>query len=89
VRLCFGSWPGFRLGAEFDSDDHGPDEDRPSHLREVQAELVSQLPVPDEEGGAHHTMPRLTTNSNYKAYICARTAAWRASRQRSASPAHA
>jgi phospholipase C len=66
-----------------------PDEDRPSHLQEVQAEMVSQLPVPDEEGGTHHTMPRLTTNSDYKAYICARTAAWRASRQRSASPAHA
>jgi phospholipase C len=66
-----------------------PDEDRPSHLQEVQAELVSQLPVPDEEGGAHHTMPRLTTNSDYKAYISARTAAWRASRQQSASPPHA
>ena len=66
-----------------------PDEDKPSHLQQVHAELVSQLPVPDEEGGAHHTMPRLTTNSDYKAYISARTAAWRASRQQSASPPHA
>jgi phospholipase C len=57
-----------------------PDQDRPSHLQQVQAELVSQLPVPDEQGGTHHTMPRLTTSSEYQHYIIARTEAWRASR---------
>jgi phospholipase C len=66
-----------------------PDEDRPSHLQEVHAELVSQLPVPDDQGGAHHTMPSLKTNSDYKAYIRARTNAWKASRRHRASHAHA
>ena len=54
---------------------------RPSHLQEVQAELVSQLPVPDGKGGVHHTMPPLKTNSDYRTYIRARTAAWKASRK--------
>jgi phospholipase C len=65
-----------------------PDEDKPSHLQQVHAELVSQLPVPDEKGGIHHTMPVLTTNSDYKVYIRERTAAWQSSRQRSVAPAH-
>ena len=64
-----------------------PDQDKPSHLQQIHAELVSQLPVPDEEGGVHHTMPALTTNSDYKAYIRQRTAAWLASRQRNVAPA--
>ena len=59
-----------------------PDEDKPSHLQQVHAELVAQLPVPDGKGGVHHTLPVLTTNSDYKAYIRERTAAWQASRQR-------
>jgi len=59
-----------------------PDEDWPSHLQEVHAELVSRLPVPDELGGGHHTMPVLKTNADYKAYIRARTNAWLKSRKR-------
>ncbi len=66
-----------------------PDEDRPSHLQQVHAELVSQLPVPDEQGGTHHVMPPLKTNSDYKAYIRSRTAAWRVSRRKSSSPQRA
>jgi phospholipase C len=58
-----------------------PDEDRPSHLQEVQAELVSRLPVPDRQGGTHHTMPELKTGSDYNDYIRSRTAAWQASRR--------
>jgi len=54
---------------------------RPSHLQQVQAELVSQLPVPDGKGGVHHTMPPLKTSSDYRAYIRARTAQWKASRK--------
>jgi phospholipase C len=57
-----------------------PDADRPSHLQKVQADLVSRLPVPDGKGGLHHTMPQLKTNSDYRAYIRTRTAAWQASR---------
>ncbi|HEY7387246.1 MAG TPA: alkaline phosphatase family protein [Bryobacteraceae bacterium] len=60
-----------------------PDEERPSHLQEIQAELVAQLPVPDEQGGTHHQMPPLKTNSDYRAYIRQRTEAWRASRKKS------
>jgi phospholipase C len=59
-----------------------PDEDHPSHLQQVQAGLVAQLLVPDEQGGTHHVMPSLKTNADYKSYICERTAAWRASRKR-------
>ncbi|MGA8231188.1 MAG: alkaline phosphatase family protein [Candidatus Acidiferrales bacterium] len=65
-----------------------PDADRPSHLQEVHAELVAQLPVPDGKGGVHHTMPVLKTNQDYKEYIRARTAAWQASRKASAAAAH-
>jgi phospholipase C len=65
-----------------------PDEERPSHLQEVHAELVAQLPVPDEQGGTHHEMPALETNADYKAYIRSRTAAWQASRGKNSSPLH-
>src|SRR3984957_19343233 len=61
-----------------------PDEESPSHLQEVQAELVAELPVPDEQGGTHHVMPALKTNSDYKAYIRSHTAAWQTSRRRPA-----
>ncbi len=60
-----------------------PDEDRPSHLQQIHAELVAQLPVPDEQGGTHHQVPALKTNSDYRAYIRQRTEAWRASRKKS------
>jgi phospholipase C len=63
-----------------------PDQDRPSHLQQVHAELVSKLPVPDEHGGTHHTMPALRTNADYAAYIRARTNAWKASRRQKAPP---
>jgi phospholipase C len=48
----------------------------------VHAELVSQLPVPDQAGGAHHEMPVLRTNSDYRTYIKERMAAWKASRKK-------
>src|ERR1700678_2178537 len=48
------------------------DEDIPSHLQRVQAELVARLPVPDGNGGTHHRMPLLNTSDDYKAYIRAR-----------------
>jgi phospholipase C len=64
-----------------------PDEEQPSHLQQVQAELVSRLPVPDEKGGTHHLMPTLRTSSEYQAYIIARTNAWKASKGRQASAA--
>jgi phospholipase C len=51
-----------------------------SHLQQVYAELVSQLPVPDPTGGLHHQMPVLQTNQEYRAYTNARVAAWKASR---------
>jgi len=36
---------------------NSPAADKPSHLQQVYAELVSQLPVPDHVGGMHHEMP--------------------------------
>jgi phospholipase C len=47
----------------------------------VLAELVATLPVPDAAGGTHHEMPALRTNSEYRAYIKERVAAWKASRK--------
>jgi len=61
---------------------------RPSHLQEVHAELVSQLPVPDGKGGVHHTVPPLKTSSDYRAYIRARTSEWKASRKAKAAASH-
>ncbi len=56
---------------------------RPSHLQEIQADLASHLPIPDRAGGAHHELPRLHTNKDYRAYISRRVAAWlRAKRAR-------
>jgi phospholipase C len=57
-----------------------PDADKPSHLQQVHAELVSQLPVPDAEGGTHHSMPELKTNADYSNYIRTRTAEWKAAK---------
>jgi len=65
-----------------------PGKDQPSHLQQVHAELVSELPVPDEDGGTHHTMPALKTAEDYKAYIINRTSAWKAARKGKASGAH-
>jgi phospholipase C len=61
--------------------EHNPAENEPSHLQQVHAELVSQLPVPDGARGTHHAMPALRTNADYAAYIRSRTAAWKASRR--------
>jgi len=57
-----------------------PDADKPSHLQQIHAELVSQLPVPDQQGRMHHQMPPLKTNADYKSYIINRTNAWIARR---------
>ena len=65
-----------------------PGADQPSHLQQVHAALVAQLPVPDHHGGTHHTMPPLKTGDDYTAYIRARTNAWKASRGGKASTAH-
>jgi phospholipase C len=65
-----------------------PGKDQPSHLQQVHAELVSELPVPDEDGGTHHTMPALKTAEDYKQYIINRTNAWKAARKGKASGAH-
>ncbi|MDR3416869.1 MAG: alkaline phosphatase family protein [Nevskia sp.] len=58
-----------------------PSAEQPSHLQQIHAELLAQLPVPDHQGGAHHLMPALRTNADYKKYIKERTAAWKASRK--------
>jgi phospholipase C len=65
-----------------------PNANKPSHLQQVQAELVSRLPVPDGKGGMHHTMPVLKTNNDYRNYIRERTEAWKAARKTSANPTH-
>ena len=66
----------------------GPSTTRPSHLQEVQAELVSRLPVPDAHGGMHHRMPHLKTSADYQAYIDSRTAAWKAAKPKHTPRSH-
>jgi phospholipase C len=63
-----------------------PATDHPSHLLQVHAELVAELPVPDSAGGMHHEMPQLNTESDYRRYIQERTEAWKASRRAPGSP---
>jgi hypothetical protein len=46
-------------------------------LQQVQADLVSQLPVKDENGVTHHTQPPLKTSADYANYIKSRTAKWK------------
>jgi phospholipase C len=52
----------------------------PSHLQLIHAELVSELPVPDQAGGMHHAMPVLHTSEDYRRYSAERVAEWKASR---------
>jgi phospholipase C len=54
--------------------------DIPSHLQQVHAEMAAALPVRDEEGAAHHVVPRLRTSDDYDAYIRDRVARWKRGR---------
>lgn len=56
----------------------------PSHLQQVHAELVSQLPVQNKQGERVHQKPLLRTSADHNAYIKARIAAWKASRKSAA-----
>jgi phospholipase C len=56
-----------------------PAKGQPSHLQKVHAELVSQLPVRDNLGNRIPT--QLRTSTDYRAYILARTEAWKKSRK--------
>jgi phospholipase C len=58
-----------------------PAGNRPSHLQEVYADLVSRLPVPDASNGTHRPSPKLETDYDYDRYIRERLAAWKASRK--------
>jgi phospholipase C len=58
-----------------------PAKGRPSHLQQVHAELVARLPVQDKKGNRIHQSPELNTSADYKAFIKARTAAWKTSRK--------
>ncbi|MBE1159836.1 alkaline phosphatase family protein [Dyella acidiphila] len=62
-----------------------PSANKPSHLQEVYAELVSRLPVPDAEQGTHRPAPRLETGYDYDRYINERVMAWKASRKSTGS----
>ncbi|HXY45548.1 MAG TPA: alkaline phosphatase family protein [Acidimicrobiales bacterium] len=52
----------------------------PSHIQQVQAQLVSELPVPHATGEAELGTPKLVTENDYDTYIRTRTQAWKASR---------
>jgi phospholipase C len=62
-----------------------PAANRPSHLQEVYADLVSRLPIPDAEQGTHRPPPKLETGYDYDRYIQERMAAWKASRKSGAT----
>lgn len=48
----------------------------PSHIQQVYAQLVSQLPVNGAKGQTRAAMPMLTTEQDYHDYIRSRSAAW-------------
>ncbi|HUA79848.1 MAG TPA: alkaline phosphatase family protein [Dyella sp.] len=58
-----------------------PSANKPSHLQEVYADLVSRLPVPDAAKGTHRPAPALETDYDYDRYIKERLTAWKASRE--------
>jgi phospholipase C len=58
-----------------------PSAAEPSHLQKVQAELVSELPVPDGFGGSNSRLPPLHTTADYTKYITTRTDAWKADKR--------
>jgi phospholipase C len=58
---------------------------RPSHLEKVHAELVSGLPVEPEYAGKLPDISALKTSADHKAYIAARIAAWKKSRDAAAA----
>jgi phospholipase C len=58
----------------------------PSHLQQVHAQLVAQLPVKDEHGAVRHELPELHTSADYKAFIHSRTEAWKASKKSGTKP---
>jgi phospholipase C len=49
----------------------------PSHLQQVHAQLLAALPIADRSGGAHHELPQLRSNQDYRAYIRRRSALWK------------
>lgn len=63
-----------------------PAASQPSHLQQVHAQLVAQLPVKDQNGLVRHEMPELKTNADYKAFIHSRTEAWKASKKSGPKP---
>jgi len=60
---------------------HGPAESTPSHLEQVHAALVSELPVPPEQRTATPPLAELTSPADYDRYITTRTRQWKASRR--------
>ncbi|HEY0324123.1 MAG TPA: alkaline phosphatase family protein [Pyrinomonadaceae bacterium] len=62
-----------------------PAKGRPSHLEQIHAELVSRLPVQEKQAKKLPHISELRTSADHKAYIKARTAAWKASRKTTAA----
>ncbi|HET9112818.1 MAG TPA: alkaline phosphatase family protein [Burkholderiales bacterium] len=56
--------------------ERNPNADAPSHLQQIYAELVAQLPVPDAPWG-DHALPPLSGNQEYQAFIQERITAWK------------
>ena len=58
-----------------------------SHLQKVQAQMVADLPVPDEQLIGKPALPAQRTPADYDHYIEARTGAWKAARDAGQAPA--
>jgi phospholipase C len=58
----------------------GPSTGTPSRIQQVQAQLVSQLPVGDAQDLTHAGPPALSTEGDYDNYIRTRSRAWVAAR---------
>jgi phospholipase C len=66
-----------------------PAKGHPSHLQQVHAELVSQLPVQNKQGERVNQKPVLRTSAEHDAYIKSRIAAWKAGRKKTTTKSKA
>jgi phospholipase C len=58
-----------------------------SHLQQLQAQMVANLPVPDEQLIGAPALPNQTTPADFDNYIATRTSRWRSARDAGQAPA--
>jgi phospholipase C len=57
-----------------------------SHLQQLHAQMVADLPVPDEQLIGEPALPNMATPADYRTYIAARTQKWKSARDAGQAP---